>query len=227
MNKNLSQKNIFADKATLILRKMLQEPQRKWVVRDFNGPKGVSLGLTQQVLEIMAQKGYVERVKKGPDSYTLLTYPDKLIKEWIEAYKFELNPVSTYYTHDKDILKKMKLALKNRAYALTLHTGANLLTSYVKTDHVYIYLDTDNWDKDILSIRQQLDLKELVQGGNVHFIKPFYKASIFTDKQMIEGFFVVSNLQLFLDLYHFQPRGREHAEFLKEQLEQKGKNLGQ
>ena len=45
-------------------------------------------------------------------------------------------------------------------------------------------MDTDNWDKDILSIRQQLDLKELVQGGNVHFIKPFYKTSIFTDKQM-------------------------------------------
>lgn len=226
MDKKTSRKNIFADKSTLILRKMLLEPNRKWVIRDFNGPQGVSLRLAQQVLEVMGQKGYVERVKKGPDSYTLLTYPDKLIKEWTDAYKFELNSVSTYYTHE-DILKKMKQALKNRSYALTLHAGANLLTSYVKTDHVYIYLDTDKWEKDILSIRQQLDLKELVQGGNVHFIKPFYKTSVFTDKQMIEGYSVVSNLQLFLDFYHFQPRGREHAEFLKEQLEEKGKNLGQ
>lgn len=227
MDKKTPQKNIFADKSSLILRKMLREPDRKWVIRDFNGPQGVSLRLAQQVLEFMGQKGYAERVKKGPDSYTLLTYPDKLIKEWADAYKFELNSVSTYYTHDKDILKKMKQALKNRSYALTLHTGANLLTSYVKTDHVYIYLDTDKWDKDILSIRQQLDLKELVQGGNVHFIKPFYKTSVFTDKQMIEGYSVVSNLQLFLDLFHFQPRGREHAEFFKEQLEQEGKNIGQ
>ena len=227
MDKKITQKNIFADKSSLILRKMLCESNRKWVIRDFNGPKGVSLRLAQQVLEVMGQKGYAERVKKGPDSYTLLTYPDKLIKEWTDMYKFELNAVSTYYTHDKDILKKMKTALKNKSYALTLHTGANLLTSYVKTDHVYVYLNTDNWDKDILSIRQQLDLKELVQGGNVHFIKPFYKASVFTDKQMIEGYSVVSNLQLFLDLYHFQPRGREHAEFLKEQLKQKGKNLGE
>ena len=225
MNKN--QKNIFADKATLILRKMLQDPQRKWVVRNFNGPEGVSLGHAQQVLEIMARKGYVERVKKGPDSYTILTYPDKLIKEWSDAYKFEFNFVSTYYTHGKDILKRMKAVLKDRPYALTLHTGANLSTFYVKTDHVYVYLKMDNWDKDILSIRQQLDLKELVQGGNIHFIKPLYKTSVFTDKQMMEGYSVVSNLQLFLDLYHFQPRGREHAEFLKEQLEQKGKNLGQ
>lgn len=226
MDKKTPLKNIFADKSTLILRKMLREPSRKWVIRDFNGPQGVSLRLAQQVLEVMGQKGYAERVKRGPDSYTLLTYPDKLIKDWTDAYKFELNSLSTYYTHDKDILKKMKTALKNISYALTLHTGANLLTSYVKTDHVYVYLNADHWDKDILSIRQQLDLKELVQGGNIHFIKPFYKTSLDTDKQVIEGYSVVSNLQLFLDLYHFQPRGREQAEFLKEQLEQKGKKLG-
>ncbi len=227
MDKKISQRNIFADKSTLILRKMLREFDRKWVIRDFNGPGGVSLRLAQQVLEVMGQKGYAERVKKGPDSYTILTYPDKLIKDWTYAYEFELNSVSTYYTHDKNILKKMKTYLKNKSYALTLHSGANLLTSYVKTDHVYVYLNTDNWEKDILSIRQQLDLKELVQGGNIHFIKPLYKASIFTNKQMIEGYSVVSSLQLFLDLYHFQPRGREHAEFLKEQLAQKGKNLGE
>ncbi|HSA30506.1 MAG TPA: type IV toxin-antitoxin system AbiEi family antitoxin [Candidatus Omnitrophota bacterium] len=227
MNKKTYKKNIFADKATLILRKMLQEPDRKWVVRDFNGPEGVSLGLTQQVLEIIAQKGYAERIKKGPESHTVLTYPDKLIKEWTQFYKFELNTVKTYYTHDQDILKKMKAVLNNHTYALTLHSGANLLTSYVKTDQVYIYLRTDNWDKDILNVRQKLDLKELVSGGNVHFIEPYYKTSTFANSQKIEGYSVVSNLQLFLDLYHFQPRGREQSEFLKEKLEQEGKTLGQ
>jgi hypothetical protein len=226
MNNNTSRKNIFADRSTLILRRMLRDPDRKWVIRDFNGPEGVSLRLAQQVLEVMARKGYTERVKKGPDSYSFLTYPERVIKDWTDVYKFEFNSVNTYYTHEKDVLKKMKAALKDRSYALTLHTGANLLTSYVKTDHVYIYLDTDKWDKDILAIRQQLDLKELVHGGNIHFIKPFYKTSVFEGKRMIEGYPVVSDLQLFLDLYCFQPRGREHAEFLKEQLEQKGKKLG-
>ncbi len=220
-------KNIFADKATLILRRMLREPERQWVVRDFNGSQGVSLGLAQQVLEMMARQGYVERVKKGPDSYTVLSDAEELIKAWTAAYNFEQNEVYTYYTHDEQILKKIKAALKDRTYALTLHTGANLLTSYVKTEHLYLYLGTVNWDKDILSIRQQLDLKELVQGGNIHFIRPLYKTTAFEGRRTIEGYPVVSNLQLFLDLYHFQPRGREHAEFLKEHLEGKGKTLGQ
>lgn len=227
MKKQPFPKNIFADKATLILRRMLREPERQWVVRDFNGSQGVSLGLAQQILEAMARLGYVERIKKGPGSYTVLSDAGELIKAWTAVYKFEWSKVYTYYTHDEQILKKIKAALKDRAYALTLHTGANLLTSYVKTDHIYLYLDTPHWEKDVLSIRQQLDLKELVQGGNIHLIRPFYKTAAFDGKRMVEGYPVVSNLQLFLDLYHFQPRGREHAEFLKEQIEGKGKTLGQ
>ncbi len=220
-----NKRNIFSDKATLTLRKILQDPKRKWVVRDFTKDEGVSLGLAQEVLEVMAKKGYVERIKRGPKSYTLLTYPDRLIKDWAQAYRFEFNFIKTYYTHDKNILKKMKPILDRSIYALTLHTGANLLTSYVNTDHVYIYLNTENWDKEILSIRQELDLKELVQGGNIHFIQPYYKKSIFFNKQIIKGYSVVSNLQLFLDLYYFQPRGREQVDFLVEKLKEEGKDF--
>ncbi len=103
-----NKRNIFSDKATLTLRKILQDPKRKWVVRDFTKDEGVSLGLAQEVLEVMAKKGYVERIKRGPKSYTLLTYPDRLIKDWAQAYRFEFNFIKTYYTHDKNILKKMK-----------------------------------------------------------------------------------------------------------------------
>jgi hypothetical protein len=52
-----------------------------------------------------------------------------------------------------------------------------------------------------------------------------YKNSVFLGKRKIRGASVVSNLQLYLDLYRFKPRGREHAEFLKERLEQKGISL--
>jgi len=41
-------------------------------------------------------------------------------------------------------------------------------------------------------------------------------------KQKRHGASIVSNLQLYLDLYNYKPRGAEHAEFLKRQLEQKG-----
>ena len=101
-------KNIFSDKATIIPRKMLQDPQREWVVRDFTGPGGISLGMAQSVLEAMARKGYVERVKRGPDSHTVLTNKDMLITNWLREYQFELNTVDSYYSTDKEVLGKVK-----------------------------------------------------------------------------------------------------------------------
>lgn len=225
MRKNYRMKNIFADKASLVLRKMLQNPERRWVVRDFTGPKGVSLGMSQEVLKAMAEKGYVERVKKGPDSYTVLTNKDKLISDWLEEYHFDLNIIDTYYGVDKDILKRFKSVLKEGQYALTLHTGANLITSFVRIEEIFIYINLQDWEKDIADIRQMLELKELVRGGNIHLIYPFYKNSVFFNTRKIKGYTVVSNLQLYLDLYNFQPRGREHAEYLKGLLEEKGKHL--
>ena len=71
-------------------------------------------------------------------------------------------------------------------------------------------------------MRERLELKELVRGGNIHIISPYYKTSAFFNTQRIKGYTVVSNLQLYLDLYHFQPRGREHAEYLIKQLKEKG-----
>jgi len=218
-------KNIFSDKATIIPRKMLQAQQREWVVRDFIGPEGVSLGMAQSVLEAMAKKGYVERVKRGPGSHTVLTNKDMLITDWLKEYEFELNTVDSYYSTDKKVLEKAKGLLREKQYALTLHTGANLTTSFVKTDEIYLYLQLVDWNKEMLDLRQKLDLKELVRGGNFHIIRPHYKNSVFFNRQKIKGFAVVSNLQLYLDLYHFQPRGREHAEYLKKLLEEKGKSL--
>lgn len=225
MRNNYIMKNIFADKASLVPRKMLKDPERKWVVRDFTGPGGVSLGMSQEVLEAMAKKGYIERIKKGRDSYTILTNKDQLISDWLKGYQFNLNTIDTYYSSDKNILNKFRKVLEENQYALTLHTGANLITSFVRTEDIFIYLNLKNWKKDILDIRQKLDLKELVRGGNIHLIHPFYKNSVFFNTQKIKGYTVVSNLQLYLDLYNFQPRGREQAEHLRNLLEEKGRIL--
>ena len=225
MRKNYRMKNIFADKASLVLRKMLKDPERRWVVRDFTGPVGVSLGMSQEVLKSMTEKGYIERTKKGPNSYAILTNKDQLISDWLEGYNFDQNVIDTYYSADKNILNKFKKVLKENQYALTLHTGANLITSFVRTEEIFIYLNLKDWKKDILDIRQKLDLKELVRGGNIHLIHPFYKNSVFFNAQKIKGYTVVSNLQLHLDLYNFQPRGREQAEYLRNLLEEKGRNL--
>ncbi|GAI03133.1 unnamed protein product, partial [marine sediment metagenome] len=154
-------------------------------MRDFTGPGGISLGMSQEVLEAMEKKGYIERAKKGPNSYATLTNKDNLISDWLKEYYFNLNTIDTYYSANKNILNKFKKVLKENQYALTLHTGANLITSFVRTEEIFIYMNLKSREKDILDIRQKLNLKELVRGGSIHLIHPFYKNSVFFNTQKI------------------------------------------
>ena len=122
----------------------------------------------------------------------------------------------------KDYFGAKKLA---GGYALTLHTGANLITNYVNTQAVYCYLRSEHFNEISLDLRQALELKELKKGGNVYLIRPYYKNSAFFNIRLIKGYNVVSDLQLYLDLYNFPQRGREHAQFLLKTIKEEGKNF--
>jgi hypothetical protein len=49
--------------------------------------------------------------------------------------------------------------------------------------------------------------------------------AVFSIAKKINGYPIVSKLQLYLDLYNYQPRGREHAERLKEIAAERGEFL--
>ena len=217
-----TQKGLFADKATLILRSLLKNPSKEWIMRDLVEECGVSIGLVSKVIGFLNELGYVE-VERGRNGYIKIVNPKAVLNDWVQHYDFSLNTVLSLYSPDKDSLGKLKAFLVKKglaeSYALTLHSGANLLTNYVNDENSYLYLADKSFEKTANAMQDRLGFKRLLHGGNVHLIQPYYKNSIFYDCQTIRGFRVVSNLQLYLDLYHFAPRGREHAQYLKELLE--------
>ncbi len=219
-------RSLFRDKSTLILREMLRIPDRKWKVRDFAKKCRISVGLVSRTLSFLDKLGFVERVNQGRMGYTRLIKKKKLLELWVENYDFSLNKVYSFYSPDGTILKKVRNFLVEKGldefYALTLHTGTNLITSYMLTEDIHIYLNHCSFHKIISEMQDRILLKQLVMGGNVHFVYPYYGNSVFHDVRKITKYRVVSNLQLYLDLYNFAPRGREHGEYLRNVLERKG-----
>ena len=61
-----------------------------------------------------------------------------------------------------------------------------------------------------------LDLRPVETGGTIHVLKP-YDEGIFYNQQEGGGLSVVCDTQLYLDLINYPARGREQAEFLREQ----------
>ena len=222
-------KIFLGDKANIIIRAMLSQPERKWVSRDFENEFGVGRARAAAVLSELRAKGFVGGVRSGRLAHSILQNKEELLEEWLKVYKFELNEAHLYYSTRENILPRLKeyFAGKKDAnkYALTLHTGANLITGYVNTQTVYCYLAVENFKSASLDLRQVLDLKELKTGGNFYLINPYYRSATFLNTQTIKGYNVVSDLQLYLDLYHFPQRGRDHAEYLLKTLKEEGRPI--
>jgi len=215
-------KILLGDKANTIIRAMLSQPDRKWVVRDFEKELGVGRVRAATVLSELRAKGFVAGVRSGRLAHSILQNKEELLEEWLKVYKFELNEAHLYYSTREDILPRLKEYFAGKKepnkYALTLHTGANLITGYVNTQTIYCYLPVENFKSASLDLRQALNLKELKTGGNFYLINPYYRSATFFNTQIIKGYNVVADLQLYLDLYHFPQRGRDHAEYLLKTL---------
>jgi len=222
-------RSLFRDKSTLILREMLHTPDREWKVRELVKKCRISIGLISRTLSFLDKLGFVERVNRGRIGYTRLIKKKELLELWVKNYDFSLNKVQSFYSPDEKILEKVRNFFREKGldefYALTLHIGANFITCYMLAEDVYIYLNHRSFYKIVSEMQDRILLKQLVRGGNVHFVYPYYTNSVFHNVRKITKYRVVSNLQLYLDLYNFAPRGREHGEYLRNVLERKGETI--
>jgi hypothetical protein len=98
------------------------------------------------------------------------------------------------------------------AYTLTLGAASSLVAPYVRSTDVYVYVTGDRQ-----RLIQALDLSPVEFGGNVYLAVPT-DDSVLVDSRVIKGLTVVSDLQLYLDLYNYPARGREQAERVRELL---------
>ncbi len=220
---------LFSDKAAIIIKAMLSQPEKKWVARDFEKEFNVGRARAAAILSILRKKGFVGGIRSGRLAHSVLQNKKDLLNEWLKFYSFELNKAHLYYSPHGDVLPRLKNFFEAKklpnGYALTLHTGANLITNYVNTPAVYCYLRSERFNEVSLDLRQTLDLKELRKGGNFYLIRPYYKNGVFLNNQIIKGYNVVSYLQLYLDLYNFPQRGKDHAQYLLKTLKEEGKSF--
>ena len=215
--------NIFGDKSSLVLRALLREPDRRWTTRQL-AEEGASLGLVSLVLADLENSGFVVRHASGRFSHSVLAQPQKLLEAWTQAYRFQRNPQAHFYAPDPELLPKLRDHFVSRKipYALTAFSGANLVAPNVVNNDISVYIDVpdDKAEQYFCDLQTHFTLVPPKAGANVHFVLPIYKTSVFRDSRPIRGYQVVSNLQLYLDLFNHPLGGEEQAEWLAARLEE-------
>jgi hypothetical protein len=204
----------FSDKASLILRATLSDIKKVWGVRELAQFVGLDPGFVSRMAQELEKRNYVSRI----DSKLKLRDPRSLLEDWVREYDYKRNQEVRYFCLAKgpgEIIDKLAAAQipDDLPYAVCLHAGANLVAPYAVYNEVHIYIQNRN---NINRFVEKLKLRGAEEGANLVFLLPYYKHSVFYGKQRIRNLWVVSVLQLYLDLYNYPIRGLEQAEHLYE-----------
>jgi len=202
-------RNLFAPLSSRIVRVLITdlEPRK---ITELASLSGASTIYAFKVVKSLEERGLASRDEQHR---IRIDKPGELLDLWANHYDFSKNRVESYYCPEQDPSKVMRLAGRKltEGYALTMHAGASLIAPYVRFSDVHLYLDPRFQQSAVGG----LGLRPTEFGGNVHLIEPFDQ-SVFYGLQRKDSLLVVSNLQLYLDLYNYPGRGREQAEFLRE-----------
>ncbi|HYR07069.1 MAG TPA: helix-turn-helix domain-containing protein [Longimicrobium sp.] len=205
----------FSDRNSLITRILLEEPGRRWGVREIAAAAELSPGTTSQVVRTLASVGVVDFRRRGRNAEVWVANPVSLIGRWVSAYSWERNQAAAFAAPMGDPLRfvrRAERAFRSRRWALTLQGGASLVAPHASWQRLHVYMD-------VKSVRELFDVADAegwpaAQDGGLVLMKPYYRHSVWHGLRMVEDLPVVSDTQLVLDLWHYPLRGMEQAEHL-------------
>lgn len=207
--------SLFSPASSRILRALLEEPDRKWGLRELSATTQVSLGQTFKVCRRLLAEQYANKREKRLE----LIEPSKLLDAWREQYTLKKNAQTAYYSFERTpelLLPRIAALAKENSwrYAITSFAAASIIAPFtrgvgVTTWYVENALAIDAWVK-------ALDLRPTESGANVILLTP-YDPGVFYRTREANNVRLVGNIQLYLDLYGDPARGKEQAEFLRKE----------
>ena len=209
-------RTLFNDKATIPLRILLERPGELMTTRSIAERGGLSLGWVSQILQQLHAEGYVERERGGG---TRVIDPPRLLGEWLRQYAFEHNAVFPYRMrgeHVEDtmqLLRTLQPPLFER-YALTLEAAVAAIDDAPDPGQLHVYLPDLAQDKDgaLALWADALQLRPAGYDANCFLVAPTYTHAAFFGMRRAGGLRVVSDLQLYLDLFHYPSAARPQAQ---------------
>jgi len=200
-------KNIFEPRASRILRCLLTNPGEAWSIRGLAKEAQVSVGYTHAVTTSLLDLGYAIR---NEVNLIEATDPVKLLERWASYHQFyHENKFLECYTFEREIEQIIEKTRSLKSdHALTTLAGAYLVSPYVRPTVVDLYVRDERQSR---SIMEKLDLKLTPRDGNVRLVLP-YDEGVFYKTQKVDDVRIVSNVQLYVDLFNYPARGEEAAQ---------------
>ena len=207
----------FADRASLLIRVLLEQPGAEWSVRGLAEAAGVTPMLSSDVVRQLAESQVVTTRPSGRKLSVRLRDPALLLERWTSAYRWNKNVAVTVAAPVIDterFLGRLPRTFAARRWALTLLAGAWQRIRFAPTERLHVYVESTD-ARDLRTIADEAGWPE-DPTGRVVLMKPWYRDAVWhgvvrPDTRTAP---VVSDLQLIVDLWHYPERGQEVAKQL-------------
>ena len=202
--------SLFSPKSSRVIRCLLSDPKRTWTLKGLSTETGVSIGLIHRLAMALENNLFAEK-KLGAFK---LEDPARLLEAWREEYYRRAPKWARYVVKGgtvKESLTKLKTAALHHGvrYAFTGPSGASLISSYLNPTVVHLYVDA--LKNEFL---EEIKADQVSSEGNL-LIRVVEQENGFIGSRQVKGVYVVSDLQLYLDLWTLGGRGQEAAEKLR------------
>jgi len=197
---------------------LLVQPRKVWLLSELADEAKVSLGQTHKTVDCMIEE---ELVEWSENNKLVLKDPARLLKAWEDTYPSYESQKFTFYSFEQDqsvVMNSLLKKAKDISFALSFFSGADLVAPFIRgVNKVQLYVRNQ---ADVERLKGLLELQEVKSGANVEIYIPydegvFYKA-LKVDASTQVDVPVVSNVQLYMDLFNNPARGKEQAEHLRE-----------
>jgi hypothetical protein len=202
--------SFFSPKSSRVARCLLSEPERAWELKGLATETGVSIGLIHRIATGLENNLFARKEFRS----FKLEDPARLLEAWREEY-YRRPPKWSRYIARVSSLEELVSNLRTAAlhhgvrYGLTGPSGASFIFSYMTPTVVHFYVD-------VLKHEFLADLKadSVPSEGNL-LIRVAEKENEFIGSREVKDVCVVSDLQLYLNLWAMGGRGQEAAEELR------------
>ena len=207
-------RSLFAPRAARVLRVLLQGPLRPWKVTELAASARVSLGWVSAVRkQLLAHEWAVEK----PGGLTV-TKPGAVLDVWAKAdaweKRTEVREYSLLLATDGDALHRaedLQETLSADQLAFTQWFAGWLRHPYTMPSVVTAYVR--KFPEDSV-IEEKFLARRVSSGGRLRLVLP-KEEGVFHPAQIVRGFNLVSDVQIYLDLLKAGQRGEEQAAELR------------
>jgi hypothetical protein len=209
-----SQPDVFSLKTSRVVRALLAHRDKEWTQEELTHRTLVSRGLISRVLKTLQEDQILEQTttatRKAPAVYRLSAF-DRLLDGWKAADKWEdrvtVQQYSVLSSNTGEIAKSIVDSMGVEKVAFTQWFAAHLRHPYTTPPLVSAYVKN----------KRHLDLplgRKVNSGGNLWLVHPA-DDGVFLESQRAQGFQLVTDVQIYLDLIQMGQRGPDQADALR------------